>query len=72
MTAEEIIERMESERKKLGLSCADMDQQTWHSDGCYWKTKDNYLRGGGLALKNLIHYADILGLELAIRRKKEK
>lgn len=49
-----------------------MDAQTWHSDGCYWKTKDKYLRGGGLAMKNLIHYADILGLELAIRRKKEK
>ena len=72
MTAAEIIARMENERKKQGLSCADMDSRTWHTDGCYWKTKDKYIRGGGLALRNLIHYADILGLELVICRKKEK
>lgn len=72
MTAAEIIAKMESERKKLYMSCAEMDQRTWHADGCYWKMKDNYLRGKGLALRNIIQYADILGLELVIRRKKEK
>lgn len=72
MTAEEIIAKMESERRKQGLSCADMDAQTWHSSGCYSAMSVRLRSGGGMSLRNLIQYADILGLELAIRRKKEK
>ena len=72
MTAAEIMKKIEEERVKQGVTCAEMDSRTWHTHGCYRKTKDSYIHGGGTGLRNLIRYADILGLELAIRRKKEK
>lgn len=72
MTSQEIMKRIEDERVKQGITCAEMDSKTWHTDGCYWKTKDNYIHGGGAGLRNLIRYAEVLGLELHIRKKVPK
>lgn len=72
MTSQEIMKRIEDERVKQGITCAEMDSRTWHTDGCYWKMKYSYIHGGGTGLRNLIRYADVLGLELHIRKKVQK
>jgi hypothetical protein len=72
MTSQEIMKKIEDERVKQGITCAEMDSRTWHTDGCYWKTKDSYTHGGGAGLRNLIRYAEVLGLELHIRKKVQK
>lgn len=72
MTSQEIMKRIEDERVKQGITCAEMDSRTWHTDGCYWKLKYSYIHGGGTGLRNLIRYADVLGLELHIRKKVQK
>ena len=66
------MKRIEDERVKQGITCAEMDSKTWHSDGCYSKMSVALRNGGGLSLKNLIRYADVLGLELHVRKKVPK
>lgn len=70
MTAEEIMEKIERARKDQGLTCADMDEESWHSHGCYSAMHMRIQRGGGLVLRNLMRYAEMVGLEIAIRKKK--
>ena len=72
VTSQEIMKRIEDERVKQGITCAEMDSRTWHTDGCYWKMKYSYIHGGGTGLRNLIRYAEVLGLELHIRKKVQK
>ena len=72
VTSQEIMKRIEEERVKQGVTCAEMDSRTWHTDGCYWKMKYSYIHGGGTGLRNLIRYAEVLGLELHIRKKVQK
>ena len=71
MTAVEIMERIEEERKRQGVSQNSLDDQTWHSNNCYGALlKRIRRRGGAMTLRNIIGYADLLGLEIVIRRKK--
>ena len=72
VTSQEIMKRIEDERVKQGVTCAEMDSKTWHTDGCYWKMKYSYIHGGGTGLRNLIRYAEVLDLELHVRKKVPK
>ena len=70
MTAEEIMEKIERARISQGLTRADMDEESWHSRGCYSAMHMRIQRGGGLVLRNLMRYAEMVGLEIVIRKKK--
>lgn len=69
MTAVEIMERIEEERRKQGVSQNSLDDQTWHSN-CYGALLKRIRRGGAMTLRNIIGYADLLGLEIVIRKKR--
>lgn len=70
MTAVEIMERIEEERRKQGVSQNSLDDQTWHSNNCYGALLKRIRRGGAMTLRNIIGYADLLGLEIVIRKKR--
>lgn len=70
MTAVEIMERIEEERKRQGVSQNSLDDQTWHSHNCYRTLLKRIRRGGAMTLRNIIGYADLLGLEIVIRKKR--
>ena len=71
MTAEEIMEKIERARKAQGMTCSEMDDESWHSRGCYSAMHMRIQRGGGLVLRNLMHYAEMVGLEIVIRKKRK-
>ena len=72
MTELEIIEKIEKTRAEQGLSMADVAEANYHTEATYCRMVHRASHGGSIYLCTLIDFADFLGLELILRRKKAK